>query len=83
MFLHAAHASQEGYETFLRKFPDVDTDVEVPAVYYIRKISDSPILATGRENKRVSLISMVYLRNTEKIPVKHCLVCTHLQGVKV
>ena len=33
---------------------------------------------SGWEISGVLLISMVYLRNTEKIPVKHCLVCTHL-----
>ena len=44
MFLHAAHASQQGYETIVIKFPD--TNRGVPAVYYIRKISGSPILET-------------------------------------
>ena len=49
MFLHAAHASQQGYETIVIKSPD--TNVGVLAVYYSSQISGSLILATGTENK--------------------------------
>ena len=66
MFLHAAHASQQGYETILRKFQNIN--VGVPAAYYIRKISGSPILATGRGNKQrfieINGISQKYGENT-------------------
>ena len=50
MFLHAAHASQQGDETIVIKSPD--TDVGVLTVYYSRRISGSLILATGAGNKR-------------------------------
>ena len=50
MFPHPTHASQQRYEITVIKVPD--TDVGVLEVYYIRQISGSPILATGRGNKR-------------------------------
>ena len=74
MFQHAAHASQQGYGTILKKFPD--TDVGVPAAYYIRKISGSPIVATGRGNKQrfidINGVSQKYGDNTcEALPGLH------------
>ena len=66
MFLHAAHASQQGYETIVIKSPD--TDVGVLTVYYSRRISGSLILATGAGNKRrfidINGISEKYGENT-------------------
>ena len=50
MILHAALASQQGYETIVIKSPD--TDVGVLAVYYSRQISGSLILITGTVKKR-------------------------------
>ena len=81
MFLHAAHASQQGYETIFIKFPDID--MGVLQFITLGKHQVRPFLQQAEEISGVSLISKVYLRNTEKIPVKHCLVCTHLQDVKV
>ena len=74
MFLHAAHASQQGYEAIVIK--SSDTDVGVLAVYYSRKISGSFILATGTGNKRrfidVNGISQKYGENIcETLPGLH------------
>ena len=74
MFLHPAHASQQRYETIVIKFPDAD--VGVFAVYYIRQISGSPILATGRGNKRrlidINGIFQKYGENTcQALPDPH------------
>ena len=74
MFLHPAHASQQRYETIVIKFPDAD--VGVFAVYYIRQISGSPILATSRGNKRrlidINGIFQKYGENTgEALPDLH------------
>ena len=77
MLLHPAQASQQRYETIVIKFPD--TDVGVLAVYYIRQISGSPILATGRGNKRrfidINGISQKYGENTcEALPGFHAFI---------
>ena len=74
MSLHAAHASQQGYETIVIKSPD--TDVGVLAVYYSSQISGSLILATGTGNKRrfidVNGISQEYGENiSEALPGLH------------
>ena len=69
MFLHPAHASQQRHETIVIKFPDAD--VGGFAVYYIRQLSGSPILATGRGNKRrlidISGIFQKYGENTSEV----------------
>ena len=74
MFLHPAHASQQRYETIVIKFPDAG--VGIFAVYYIKQISGSPILATGRGNKRrlidINGIFQKYGENTcEALPDLH------------
>ena len=74
MFLHAAHAGQQGYETSVIKSPD--TDVGVLAVYYSSQISGSLILATGTGNKQrfidVNRISQKYGENIcEALPGLH------------
>ena len=74
MFLRAAHAGQQGYETIVIKSPD--TDVGVLAVYYSSQISGSLILATCTGNKRrfidVNGISQKYGENIcEALPGLH------------
>ena len=49
MFLHAAHATEQGFSDIVIK--SSDTDIEVLAMYYQKKLASRLIVVSGTRNK--------------------------------